>query len=944
MGKKFQVEPLNNIFKRNRSVFVDRIEYMDYFWDKFNNKKQDELDILVYYGIGGIGKTGLRKEIQRLVKKNHSEVIISSMNFENNKYLSIDDELITLRQNLRKDFNIKFNYFDVAYANYIAKSNPKIVIKKDTFPFLEEGTLLYDILEEFEFKDIPGASLVPKFGTAICNVYKSINGRKYKNDLDQLIKITQLEANEIIDKLSFFLAEDIRVHLGKTKQKMVMLVDTYELVSMKNKKVIEKDKWLKDGLVKRLPEVIWVFFSREPLQWNKYDDDFDDTLNQYELIELENKYSKEFLLENGIEDEKIYDNIFRITKGHLYYLNLFIDIYEKISANGSSDKLHSLINDMISTPRELFESFIKYFDKNELDIIFALSVANFWNKDIFESLIKKFNINYSFLNFQELIEYSFVSYDNMKDIYYMHSIMRKSLLEHMDKEKVIQVHEYMFSYYNSKLQEGLNTSRKQIQGSLLAEAFYHLKEQSIHLNKDLLTEWFVKVNLSPNDFSDKNLLLNIGSEIFELVMQKKLDIKESIAQIPFLNEYAKLSNLMGEYGLARILYEFIIDKNKYNKLINIPFHIEVLNSLTDTYYDQCDYSKCIQLYDETLEIINNYQSDRLDLLAKTYNYKARSHQRLGNYESAEEFYQIALQNIESVGETDDCALKQIKATILSDFGDFCEITGNYNKAIEFQSKALEIKQSLFDENHYEIAFCKSLLANAYTDVKAYDKAKVLYQSAIDICNYSLRNMQRDVATIYNDFGWCYQESGDYLMAEKMYTTSLEIINTLYPESNLDTARTLQNLASVKLDPAFEPKEDNINKAISLTEEAIRIHKKFNDTISIDYANAISNLSNYYLLRGQISKAIDYLEESIKLYRKILEDPQDMIMQTKLLFDLCISNHGGNVSKYKDRLKKVFREDKLNDNIRVKKIKIGRNELCSCGSGKKYKKCCGINEG
>ena len=24
-------------------------------------------------------------------------------------------------------------------------------------------------------------------------------------------------------------------------------------------------------------------------------------------------------------------------------------------------------------------------------------------------------------------------------------------------------------------------------------------------------------------------------------------------------------------------------------------------------------------------------------------------------------------------------------------------------------------------------------------------------------------------------------------------------------------------------------------------------------------------------------------------------------------------------------------------------KIGRNDLCPCGSGKKYKKCCGVNE-
>jgi preprotein translocase subunit SecA len=27
----------------------------------------------------------------------------------------------------------------------------------------------------------------------------------------------------------------------------------------------------------------------------------------------------------------------------------------------------------------------------------------------------------------------------------------------------------------------------------------------------------------------------------------------------------------------------------------------------------------------------------------------------------------------------------------------------------------------------------------------------------------------------------------------------------------------------------------------------------------------------------------------------------------------------------------------------KGVKVGRNDLCPCGSGKKYKKCCGLNE-
>lgn len=43
----------------------------------------------------------------------------------------------------------------------------------------------------------------------------------------------------------------------------------------------------------------------------------------------------------------------------------------------------------------------------------------------------------------------------------------------------------------------------------------------------------------------------------------------------------------------------------------------------------------------------------------------------------------------------------------------------------------------------------------------------------------------------------------------------------------------------------------------------------------------------------------------------------------------------------DRRKELYKEQKLSTTI-VKGKKIGRNDPCPCGSGKKYKKCCGKN--
>ena len=43
----------------------------------------------------------------------------------------------------------------------------------------------------------------------------------------------------------------------------------------------------------------------------------------------------------------------------------------------------------------------------------------------------------------------------------------------------------------------------------------------------------------------------------------------------------------------------------------------------------------------------------------------------------------------------------------------------------------------------------------------------------------------------------------------------------------------------------------------------------------------------------------------------------------------------------ERRKELYKERKSADTI-VKGLKIGRNDPCPCGSGKKYKKCCGKN--
>jgi uncharacterized protein YecA (UPF0149 family) len=75
----------------------------------------------------------------------------------------------------------------------------------------------------------------------------------------------------------------------------------------------------------------------------------------------------------------------------------------------------------------------------------------------------------------------------------------------------------------------------------------------------------------------------------------------------------------------------------------------------------------------------------------------------------------------------------------------------------------------------------------------------------------------------------------------------------------------------------------------------------------------------------------------------LSSPQSELAQALLKkLDFILKNDISYVKRLKEHYK-IFRKaiDKQNQ-IKpfVSQVKIGRNEPCPCGSGKKYKKCCG----
>jgi len=114
---------------------------------------------------------------------------------------------------------------------------------------------------------------------------------------------------------------------------------------------------------------------------------------------------------------------------------------------------------------------------------------------------------------------------------------------------------------------------------------------------------------------------------------------------------------------------------------------------------------------------------------------------------------------------------------------------------------------------------------------------------------------------------------------------------------------------------------------------------------MDYTRSSVNLRAY----GQRDPLVEYKKEGLRLFREMNEAVNDQIL--KILPNIGAGAYAREEAQLKDTQKHMVlagggTEDKEGNKqntvvLTKKEDKVGRNDLCPCGSGKKYKKCHGL---
>jgi preprotein translocase subunit SecA len=107
-----------------------------------------------------------------------------------------------------------------------------------------------------------------------------------------------------------------------------------------------------------------------------------------------------------------------------------------------------------------------------------------------------------------------------------------------------------------------------------------------------------------------------------------------------------------------------------------------------------------------------------------------------------------------------------------------------------------------------------------------------------------------------------------------------------------------------------------------------------DTLWIEHLENMESLKDSVRLRayGQRDPLVEYKKEGLIMFRELLDNYEKMLIETIMRASI-------NTQSAPTQMQTVS-EDRGSS---VPKLEIGRNDPCPCGSGKKYKKCCGAEK-
>ena len=477
--------------------------------------------------------------------------------------------------------------------------------------------------------------------------------------------------------------------------------------------------------------------------------------------------------------------------------------------------------------------------------------------------------------------------------------------------------------------------------------YIHIEERPLFEDIEIIIDFFIEVI----DDSTENSLKNKEYAVFFTTLcnffNKNIENKKVYKLFLYAGKFfVDLGALKkAELLLLTILKEvkrFSIDKQDYSLYHNLGILYELMGK----------YEIANKYTNQALSSIDSNDGENIFEVIGIKSKIAKMYQIQGKYKLSEELY---LQIIEFLNKIHLAVLFEIlekvkwstvpNSSILQDniyyFNDFFknsidEIIEKFDLyhgiGILYQSmseyelsescllKSLKIRRSELNQDSLRISKICNTLGHFYYTIQSFKESEKFHLEAVSIREEVLGKEHPETSTSYNNLGLLYMIS-DSSKALKYFSKSLKIREEKLGRNHPRTATVQQNLGDLYL----MVKHDYV-KALSFFKKALKIKIDKLSEIHPEVSFLYRSIAMSYFSNNQYKDAKKNINKSINIQKETLSLEHPEYLVTQEMYQMITNKKSSNLLPISKNHSK----------------KVGRNEKCSCESGKKYKKCCGKN--
>ncbi|MBQ9137982.1 MAG: tetratricopeptide repeat protein [Alistipes sp.] len=334
--------------------------------------------------------------------------------------------------------------------------------------------------------------------------------------------------------------------------------------------------------------------------------------------------------------------------------------------------------------------------------------------------------------------------------------------------------------------------------------------------------------------------------------QKRLEKSERLA-IRKLEDLATDSYRKFEIFKQQYLRDSAVYYIKYRAQLdttNIKWQLEAAKYMTGYV---ADYKGALSIYNSCLQIVEAQDDCPEELLAEVYNDIGCVYHEILDHTQALEYLTKALEIKERIFKTE--RQEEISATY-NNIGAIYRTLHNYPKSLEYYKKSLVIREQVFGEEHNITAVSYNNVGEVYAQLKDYDKAIEYISKALAIREKSLASdAELGAATCYNNLGAIYQSLRNDTQALEYYLKSVDIREKILGKDHPNVATVYANIGHLY----FE--KGDLDQSLTYTERAVNILEYCFGEEHPRLGTIYGNLGTTYSQKKNFSEALTYLKKS-----------------------------------------------------------------------------------